>query len=209
LHLEIYSTVAETLAGNKANEDYKFIKGYTPWKDRAGAKPKITCGQNGFTWLGLDSSVPGRDNNIPLRMYGDFKEKLDDANIINKPKGAWYNDLRVFPKTSEKAPICRKGTLAITMPWRDMIHICDNMFDQDKKDLPSPTDIKDGIVDLDEDDDTIDDLADHLSITILHELTHWFGGLIEGKTLDDVDPDDIGELRKYKTYIHLPAVIVR
>ncbi|KAF7555061.1 hypothetical protein G7Z17_g2434 [Cylindrodendrum hubeiense] len=138
-------------------------------KNRDGAKPKIICGDDAWDWLGLEDKVPGKS-------YTLMQEKDFAQLILDGREGAWYNDDRwVWKNTEREKPVfCRPGLWASVYWSYDMIVFCDRMFTDKAKSLPSPKTLKASGI---SENDKLGTHAAHLSVIMVHELTHWYGGV--------------------------------
>ncbi|KAH7118644.1 hypothetical protein B0J13DRAFT_569481 [Dactylonectria estremocensis] len=168
--ISIYSKIADTLQAD-VNDP---AKGFSSLANRDGAKPKIICGEEdgvAFTWLNPSDTIPGKTTKVEDNK--DFKQLID----FEAMEGAWFNDGRWFFKQEVKqTPIlCMESGLRAAVYFSyDLVHFCDKMFADDRRALPTPTQLKNGAAKAGDD---IDALARHMSFVLLHEMTHWFGGL--------------------------------
>ncbi|KAF4471200.1 hypothetical protein FALBO_1887 [Fusarium albosuccineum] len=141
-------------------------------KNRDGAKPKLMCGdeegEDSWKWYGLGDKVPGKAN--------DLLNEPEFRSFILEVEGAWVYDARwVWKETEREKPILCRDDLWAAVYWdKDLLVFCDRMFSSESQGLPSPKSLKtSGITELDK----LGDHAKHISVIMVHELSHWFGGI--------------------------------
>ncbi|KAF4456894.1 hypothetical protein F53441_1105 [Fusarium austroafricanum] len=107
-----------------------------------------------------------------LRSEPDFKKYLFD-NV-----GAWVHDHRFVckPEKREKPVICEDWIAAVVTWDKDLLMICPILFEAKWKGRPSPKAFKASGIKAGH---KLREYSQHLSVTLVHELCHWFGGLIE------------------------------
>ncbi|KAF9784272.1 hypothetical protein IL306_007487 [Fusarium sp. DS 682] len=152
-------------------------------------KPHIVCGENtegdkpNFIWVGADDPVPG-EGGVLLKDYRDAKH-----NVEKGVAGAWLHHSRMiyqFPAQAEKKGfLCRPGESALTDYLKDWIVFCGRSFRPEAQRRISPKTYKENDGKTKKQKDRIDDkivvgtplrnIAGHLSVTVLHELLHWYG----------------------------------
>ncbi|PNP86406.1 hypothetical protein FNYG_00108 [Fusarium nygamai] len=151
-------------------------------------KPRLMCGENtegenaNFIWVGKDDPVPGEDG-ILLRDHREARAAIARAGSV----GAWIHQGRmVFVKSEkQKGFICGQDMAAVTDYRFDWIFFCDRSFRRKVQRRTSPKAYKeiDGktkkVKDRTEDKifagKSLGSIAGHLSVTVLHELFHWYG----------------------------------
>jgi hypothetical protein len=140
-----------------------------PENGYGGLKPLKLCGMEKFTWVGADDT----DLKDPEKRPPKVSRSKD---IVAGHVGAWtYKDRYVGARKEGNAvSLCNPGEWAITNTRLGFMIICPQSFDNDVAQTPSAVDVKDDEMTK---DDTLDKYGSKsLSRTLIHELTHWFGG---------------------------------
>ncbi|KAJ4246553.1 hypothetical protein NW762_013494 [Fusarium torreyae] len=157
-------------------------------------KPRLVCGvvtegdNANFQWIDLDQPVPGQKDNSPLKSYHLAKKNMELGAV-----GGWFHyDRMMFKKVKrEKNFLCGPGVSGQTSFLYDMIVICDYALRPKAKERISPKTYKEietmtkkkkmrvgDMIKVGTETRVGTDLAQvarHLSVTVLHELTHWYG----------------------------------
>ncbi|KAF4454866.1 hypothetical protein F53441_2736 [Fusarium austroafricanum] len=139
---------------------------------KIGHKPKIMCtdkeGPDSWQWYGENDKIPGKDKT--LMQENDFTKFFLEGAV-----GAWIYDSRYAFKTEEKeTPIlCVDGMKAAVYWDKDIVIFCDEMFNDDWKNRPTPKALKSGGISAGDD---IGKHSETLPYVMVHELAHWFGG---------------------------------
>ncbi|KAF5235528.1 hypothetical protein FANTH_11679 [Fusarium anthophilum] len=151
-------------------------KGYvTHFQNLPNHKPKLMCGdspsEKSWKWYGSSDTIPGQQQNL-MSMNKDFRDYA-----LRSWDGAWYYDRRfVWKQKAKETPIfCEPDTLAGVAWDKDIIIFCDNQFTPKAKAFKTPkawraSGISEGL--------SLNSYKDHLSVVMVHELIHWFGGTV-------------------------------
>lgn len=125
-------------------------------------------GDDSWKWYGMEDTVPGMDRK--MSQHPDFQQM---ANL--DIEGAWVYEHRFVWKESEKEePILLvDGMLAAVYFDKDMVIFGDKLFADPWRSNPSPKALKSSGVSA---GDAIGKHSSHLSVVMVHELAHWFGG---------------------------------
>ncbi|KAG9498087.1 hypothetical protein J7337_010978 [Fusarium musae] len=144
------------------------------------AKPMMMCrdeaGEDKWKWYDVDDVLPGQQVSI-ANMPGFTKFAFDNY-------GAWVYGPRFTWKVIEREEpiLCGPGTAAAVAWDKDLMIFCHQLFTAEAKAKKSPREFREsGIVA----GETLGEYATHLSTIMVHELTHWFGGITTNG-----DPDD-------------------
>ncbi|KAF5667151.1 hypothetical protein FHETE_5854 [Fusarium heterosporum] len=135
-------------------------------------KPLMLCDRDVFQWVARDAKDP---NDPTGRDLGVSQEKL-----LGGAPGAWHYKKRYIPEAVEKDSItlCTPGQWAVTNTRFNFIIICPHSFGEEMARTRSAVDVKD---DEQTEANKLDDYSHTcLSRTMVHELTHWFGGEGDG-----------------------------
>ncbi|KAJ3521275.1 hypothetical protein NM208_g13370 [Fusarium decemcellulare] len=173
--------------------------GYVPkLKSRDGAKPRILCGDDAFEWIGPDDKIPGQSSTL-------MQDSQFSRFFLEGAAGTWHNDARLVWKREEKGKpvLCFPGLRAAVYFNYDLVTFCDRMFTDDRKSAPTPKSLREG--DTIKAGDAIDSYARHLSVTVLHELTHWFGGLSNTADYNSAVIDDQTAVDYDGKFLYEPA----
>ncbi|KAF4335489.1 hypothetical protein FBEOM_10666 [Fusarium beomiforme] len=146
-------------------------------RDLPNAKPKMMCGDatgaEKWKWYSVTDTLPGEHE--PISSMKKYEE------ISFEYPGAWVYDHRlVWAHNEDEKPIlCPHTRLAAVLWDKDIVVICDEMFYGQAKAVKSPREWKkSGIV---AGAQLNDYHQDHLSVVLVHELCHWFGGAVRNK----------------------------
>ncbi|KAM0287367.1 hypothetical protein ACHAQK_007912 [Fusarium lateritium] len=157
-------------------------------------KPMFACGDDGWQWVSRDDVDP---NDPQGRLLKESK-----AASIGNAVGAFVFERRYSFRstTGGIVDICEPGVLAETITGFDMIVWCTSNWDQEMIDGPSPIDEQSSI----EEDDDIE-AYEGLSLTVIHELAHWYG---HGEGWEVTDTWAVTEdgLPLYQGYDNKPTV---
>ncbi|KAF5712526.1 hypothetical protein FMUND_8407 [Fusarium mundagurra] len=148
-------------------------KGYVKRLSRLpDAKPMMMCrdeaGEDKWKWYDIDDVLPGQQVSI-ANMPGFTKYAFDNY-------GAWVYGPRFTWKVIEKEEpiLCEPGTAAAVAWVKGLIIFCHQLFTAEAKAMKSPREFREsGIVA----GESLGEYATHLSIVMVHELSHWFGGI--------------------------------
>ncbi|KAF4434590.1 hypothetical protein FACUT_7814 [Fusarium acutatum] len=187
-------------------------------KNLGYTKPHIVCGENtegenaNFQWVGANDPVP-KEGGVLLKDYREGK-----AYIEKGYKGAWFHHGRmVFVATvKQKGFICGPGFSAVTDYRYDWIAFCAHAFRPEAMNRISPKTYKeiDGktkkqkerIYDKIAVGTPLRSIARHLSVTVLHELFHWYGFPkvnAQGQAIPDTyNIDDVHTVDKDGNYLY-------
>lgn len=126
-------------------------------------------GDNSWKWYGLEDKVPGMDHK--MNQHQDFRE----MGILNVVEGAWVYEHRFAWKEAEKEEpvLLTDGMLAAVYADKDMVIFGDKLFADPWRSNPSPKALKSSGISV---GDAIGKHSSHLSVVMVHELAHWFGG---------------------------------
>ncbi|KAF5544800.1 hypothetical protein FPHYL_10936 [Fusarium phyllophilum] len=183
-----------------------------PQLERLGyTKPYIVCGENTegeeatFKWVGADDPVPN-EGGVLLKDYKETKRQIEKGF-----PGAWFHHGRIVyvHTVKQKGFICGPGVSALIDYRYDWIAFCERAFRPEVMSRTSPKTYKeidgktkkqkDRILDKIIDGTPLKSIAGHLSVTVLHELSHWYG-------LPKPNPD--GRLVPVKYSKHTSARII-
>ncbi|KAL6921121.1 hypothetical protein FSST1_005147 [Fusarium sambucinum] len=168
-HTTVYKTCQKffEMMKTKMLATNDFEHGYVGRFKRNGIKPKLMCGDEKgagtWTWKPM----------IDLQEHHEFQKHMFKA-------GAWVYDYRYFfEETKSSGPlICTEEKHAQAFLPRDLIVFCDRVFDSEYKLGKWPRKLKEtGISET----QSLNSHRNTLPVTMLHELTHWFGGWAEIK----------------------------
>ncbi|KAL7769776.1 hypothetical protein ACKLNR_001160 [Fusarium oxysporum f. sp. zingiberi] len=159
-----------------------------PRLERLGyTKPHIVCGENTegekatFKWVGADDPVP-REGGVLLKDYRETKSQIEKGF-----PGAWFHHGRIVYVTTVKKKdfLCGPEVSAVTDYRYDWIAFCAHAFRPKAMSRTSPKTYKERDGKTKKQKERIDDkivvgtelksIAGHLSVTVLHELFHWYG----------------------------------
>lgn len=126
-------------------------------------------GDNSWKWYGLEDTVPGMDHK--MNQHQDFRE----MGILNVVEGAWVYEHRFAWKEAEKKEpvLLINGMLAAVYFDKDIVIFGDKLFADPWRSNPSPKALKSSGISV---GDAIGKHSSHLSVVMVHELAHWFGG---------------------------------
>lgn len=138
------------------------------------AKPMIMCrdeeGEDKWKWYDVDDILPGQQVTIS-NMPGLTKYAFDNYGVwVYGPRFTW----KVMEK--EKPILCDPSILAAVAWDKDLVVFCHQLLTAEAKAKQSPREFRDsGIVA----GERLSEYDTHLSIVMVHELIHWFGGITE------------------------------
>ncbi|KAH7259402.1 uncharacterized protein BKA55DRAFT_687700 [Fusarium redolens] len=152
--IDIFAKIKRTIPASENDP----VKGYVVhFQKLPNHKPKLMCGdspsEDSWKWYGASDTIPGQGQNL-MNMNDDFREYAYDSY-----DGAWYYD-RIFAGVA----------------WdKDIIIFCDNQFTPKAKASKTPkawkaSGISEGL--------SLNAYKDHLSVVMVHEMIHWFGGTV-------------------------------
>jgi hypothetical protein len=169
---DIFAKIKKTIPASENDP----VKGYVVhFQKLPNHKPKLMCGdspsEDSWKWYGASDTIPGQGQNL-MNMNDDFREYAYDSY-----DGAWYYDRRfVWKRTARETPsYCYPGIFAGVAWDKDIIIFCDNQFTPKAKASKTPkawkaSGISEGL--------SLNAYKDHLSVVMVHEMIHWFGGTV-------------------------------
>lgn len=147
---EVFKPMDETLNGNEMKVHYEM-----PFQ-----RATITCGDEGWRYLGPDDTDPGDPDRRELKVT---KPRFRDT-------GAWYWESRylwIRDRTSRNGVnLCRGAAEAVTVHAADMIVLCKGLLDEGKPVINRAA-VKEGAA--------LDGIKAVMSFTLVHEFAHFFG----------------------------------
>ncbi|KAF4435915.1 hypothetical protein FACUT_6834 [Fusarium acutatum] len=156
-------------------------------RDLPNAKLKLMCGEKAgegkWKWYSVTDNLPGE--HVPISGMEQYKKIAFDY------PGTWVFDHRLIwaDNEDEKPILCQDGWLGAVLWDKDIVVFCDEMFQAQAKAIKSPREWKrSGIV---AGAQLNDYHQNHLSVIMVHELCHWFGGAVRdaqgipGPIIDD------------------------
>ncbi|KAM0354798.1 hypothetical protein ACHAPU_000622 [Fusarium lateritium] len=150
-----------------------------------GNKPLMFCDRDVFQWVDRNE----KDPNDPVRTLAEVR-----GQHLAGAAGAWVYKRRYIPEAEKRdsVSICTPGQWAVTNTGFDFLAICPKSFRGPMAGTRSAVDVKDeeqtGANTLDQYSYTC------LSRTLVHELSHWFGGSGDGRRIRGVNrwvPDQL------------------
>ncbi|KAF5591876.1 hypothetical protein FPANT_5548 [Fusarium pseudoanthophilum] len=180
----LFAKMKRTIPADQGDPAHGYVYGL---RDLPNAKPKLMCGEKAveekWKWYSVTDTLPGE--HVPISGMEKYKE------IAFEYPGAWVFDHRLIwaDNEDERPTLCQPGWLGVVLWDKDIVAFCDEMFEAQAKAIKSPREWKkSGIV---AGAQLNDYNKNHLSVIIVHELCHWFGGAVRdargipGAIIDD------------------------
>ncbi|KAF5672222.1 hypothetical protein FCIRC_8475 [Fusarium circinatum] len=167
----LFAKMKRTIPADQGDPAHGYVYGL---RDLPNAKPKLMCGEKAgeekWKWYSVTDILPGE--RVPISDMEQYRK------IAFEYPGLWAFDHRLIwaDNKDEKPILCQDGWLGAVAWDKDIVVFCDEMFQAQAKAIKSPREWKrSGIV---AGAKLNDYHQNHLSIIMVHELCHWFGGAV-------------------------------
>ncbi|CVL01301.1 uncharacterized protein FPRN_11698 [Fusarium proliferatum] len=167
----LFAKMKRTIPADQGYPAHGYVYGL---RDLPNAKPKLMCGEKAgeekWKWCSVTDTLPGE--RVPISGMEKYQKIAFDY------PGAWDFDHRILwaDNEDEKPILCQDGWLGAVLWDKDIVVFCDEMIQAQAKAIKSPREWKrSGIV---AGAQLSDYHQNHLSVIMVHELCHWFGGAV-------------------------------
>ncbi|VZH87881.1 unnamed protein product [Fusarium fujikuroi] len=167
----LFAKMKRTIPADQGDPAHGYVYGL---RDLPNAKPKLMCGEKAgeekWKWYSVTDTLPGE--RVPISGMEKYEK------IVFDYPGAWIFDHRLLwaDNEDEKPILCQDGWLGAVLWDKDIVVFCDEMFQAQAKAIKSFREWKrSGIV---AGAQLSDYHQNHLSVIMVHELCHWFGGAV-------------------------------